>query len=169
MTERGTMTSEEGGPARRLQWRLDEGEWLTVPEAARLMKCTHEEVRGFVDNGRLTTARRGDRLELDPDHLRRVIAEYREEREEWERARLRRRLDAGEWLSPPQAAKLLRIARKSGYNWCASGELAYRKIGGGRRPRLEVDPESLRRALAERKPERYFPERQQHDDPPLCA
>lgn len=62
---------------------------------------------------------------------------------------LQRRLDAGERLSPGEAAELLGIHRSTVDRMLKSGALAYYvKPGSGEH--REVDPESLRAELARR-------------------
>lgn len=123
---------------------------------------------------RKVTSNLNPRLEVDPESLRLLLDAQEEQRAVDRRADIRRRAEAGEWISGPDAATLAGVTRKTAYNWARAGAVTYRTVGGGSRPRLQYEPTSLLQHIDRREQVVYHytdAERSNHDSHPLdeCA
>lgn len=58
---------------------------------------------------------------------------------------LRQAVQAGQWLTPGEAAVVLRLSRMTVHRWIAKGWIGYRQTPGGHR---KCNPEDLQRLLA---------------------
>lgn len=196
--------SQDGTDTRGPKQRVEAGEWLSLQDAARLLRVSRGEVYRSCREGEFRfllhgkPASPGDLRVIDPEggmtfirqgghpapgdsldiaiHPESLRAKMRGPGPEDRVNDLLRRLEAGEWLKSPEVPPLLGLqVRKSVYNLCVTGVLAYRtrRRGGVDKdgnPRVvfEIDPDSLLAEMARRGISVYHPARR-HEPSQGCV
>ena len=113
-------------------------EWITQPQAAKLLGCHVSLIGKLVAKGELTSRGRYGRASLDRDQVLKVLAE-REERSRALRTPSRQRKGRFEppnaehaWLTSPQAAELLGVSAVAVNRRCRRGRLPFVEKAGRR-------------------------------------